>query len=205
MSKTSYFFYIGVVLILFGGQIVKAQQTIIKGIIVDNISGESISEAIVEIHKTDKFTKTNSFGEFEFNTALLPSGEQVLTISKQGYMTKYFPIVIRLRDHLDLKKIELHYDTNQEQLGNTIYLSDIELEEEVSYSNIPLLQATRDVFLNAAAYDFGTAFFRIRGLGNENGKLLINGIEMKLLVVKTVAQCVKIKINQKFSQQLICV
>ena len=29
--------------------------------------------------------------------------------------------------------------------------------------------------------------------------MVINAIEMKLLMVKTVAQCVKIKINQKFS------
>ena len=35
--------------------------------------------------------------------------------------------------------------------------------------------------------------------------MAINAIGLKVLMVKTVAQCVKIKINQKFSQQLICV
>jgi len=34
------------------------------------------------------------------------------------------------------------------------------------------------VFLNAAAFDFSSTFFRPRGLDNANGKLLINGIEM---------------------------
>ena len=35
--------------------------------------------------------------------------------------------------------------------------------------------------------------------------MVINAIEMKLLMFKTVAQCVKIKINQTVSQQAICV
>jgi len=34
------------------------------------------------------------------------------------------------------------------------------------------------VFLNAAAFDFSATFFRPRGLNSENGKVLINGIEM---------------------------
>ncbi|MCB0400421.1 MAG: TonB-dependent receptor, partial [Winogradskyella sp.] len=41
-----------------------------------------------------------------------------------------------------------------------------------------LLQASRDVFLSAAAFDFSAAFFRPRGLDNANGKVLINGVEM---------------------------
>ena len=36
----------------------------------------------------------------------------------------------------------------------------------------------KDVFLNAAAFDFSATFFRPRGLDNANGKVLINGIEM---------------------------
>ncbi len=166
---------------LCGSLVTKAQQTIVKGIIIDDITGENISEAVVKINETDKITSTNSFGVFEFNEPSLPLGEQVLVISKNGYISKYFPIVIHEGEHLDLKKIELQYAIDREQLGTTIYLTNIELEEEASYSNIPLLQATRDVFLNAAAYDFSAAFFRIRGLGNENGKMLINGIEMNTL------------------------
>ena len=41
-----------------------------------------------------------------------------------------------------------------------------------------LLQATRDVFLNRAAFDFGQAFFRVRGYDSRNGKVLINGMPM---------------------------
>ena len=44
-----------------------------------------------------------------------------------------------------------------------------------------LLQASRDVYLRTAAFEFSSSFFRIRGLDSENGKVLINGIEMNKL------------------------
>ncbi|MBT8319604.1 MAG: TonB-dependent receptor plug domain-containing protein, partial [Gramella sp.] len=56
------------------------------------------------------------------------------------------------------------------------------LSEEGEFENISgLLQSTRDVFFTAAAFDFSQTFFRVRGLGSEYGKLLINGIEMNKL------------------------
>ena len=42
-----------------------------------------------------------------------------------------------------------------------------------------LLQATRDVFLTKAAFDFGQAFFRVRGYDSREGQILINGLVMK--------------------------
>src|SRR5690606_22756085 len=44
-----------------------------------------------------------------------------------------------------------------------------------------LLQASRDVFLNAAAFDFSQTFFRPRGLESERGKVYVNGVEMNKL------------------------
>src|SRR5690606_36126617 len=58
---------------------------------------------------------------------------------------------------------------------------DISEEETVSLAS-GILQATRDVFLNRAAFDFGQAFFRVRGYDSENGAVLINGIPMNKLV-----------------------
>ncbi len=41
--------------------------------------------------------------------------------------------------------------------------------------------ASRDIFLSAASFDFSATFFSPRGLDNEYGKVLINGLEMNKL------------------------
>jgi len=41
-----------------------------------------------------------------------------------------------------------------------------------------LLQYSRDVYSRTAAFDWSSSFYKIRGLNSENGKVLINGIEM---------------------------
>ncbi|WP_025666148.1 carboxypeptidase-like regulatory domain-containing protein [Aquimarina megaterium] len=160
---------------------VNAQQTELKGKIIDAISGANLEKVTVSIKKTKVSVLTTTFGEFDFRDTKLPLGEQVLIISKDGYVTKRFPITINEGNVLDLKKIDLQFDfnTEQQQIG-TISLSDHELDEDndISFSVSGLLQSTRDVFLTAAAFDFSSTFFRPRGLGNENGKILINGIEM---------------------------
>ncbi len=61
-----------------------------------------------------------------------------------------------------------------------ISLSEEELDQDegTSFNVSGLLSASKDAFLNAAAYDFSSTFFRPRGMDNANGKVLINGIEM---------------------------
>ncbi|WP_106793680.1 TonB-dependent receptor [Aquimarina sp. Aq78] len=160
---------------------IHAQQTGLKGKVIDAISGVNLEKVTASIKETKVTVLTNSFGEFDFRNTMLPIGEQVLILSKQGYITKRFPIIINEGNVLNLKKIDLQFDFNTEQQHiGTISLSDHELDEDndVSFSVSGLLQSTRDVFLTAAAFDFSSTFFRPRGLGNENGKVLINGIEM---------------------------
>ncbi len=158
-----------------------AQSSSIIGIIKDDITEEKLDQVTLKIKGSSIFTTTNSLGEFYFDATKLPLGSQILVISKQGYITKYFPIILNDGEVLNLKNISLTYDFSKEQLGGTITLSDYELEEETFYNTTPLLQASRDLFLTAAAYDFSATFFRPRGIGNEYGKILINGIEMNTL------------------------
>ena len=75
----------------------------------------------------------------------------------------------------------LDFDTSDKKDLFIISISDDNLnsEDDGLTDNISgLLQASRDVFLSAAAFDFSATFFRPRGLDNANGKVLINGIEM---------------------------
>ncbi len=161
------------------------QQTGLKGKIVDASTNESILGVLITIQGSKIFTYTNDAGEFDFGNKQLPLGEQIAVISKDKYIPKRFPILINQGNILDLKTLYLNYDINQEQIQiGTISLTDNELDDsdDNASSNVSgLLQASKDVFLNAAAFDFSATFFRPRGFGNENAKVLINGLEMNKL------------------------
>ncbi|WP_411766308.1 carboxypeptidase regulatory-like domain-containing protein [Winogradskyella sp. A3E31] len=157
-----------------------AQQTLIKGSVLDGTTGEPIPDVIVTLEGTTLSTKTNGVGEFQF-TINIPLGEQVLKIEKAGYVTKRYPIVVNEGETVDISDMTMSYDPSDKDDLFIISISDDNLnsEDDGLTDNISgLLQSSRDVFLNAAAFDFSATFFRPRGLDNANGKVLINGVEM---------------------------
>lgn len=177
MKKSVLFLLFGIVsLIAVNG------QTIIKGSVIDGTSDEPIPDVSVTIEGTELEEKTDSKGEFIFNVNI-PLGEQMLVIEKIGYTTKRYPIIVNEGKTLDIRDMSMNYDNDNRDLV-IISITDIELnsEDNGSTDNISgLLQASRDVFLSAAAFDFSATFFRPRGLDNSDGKVLINGIEMNEL------------------------
>ena len=155
-----------------------AQQTLIKGSVVDAISFEPIEDVIITIEETNQTIKTNAFGVFEFANNV-PLGEQILRISKTGYITKRYPIVVNENQTVNITDMTLETDVSHRDLF-TITLSDDELNDDTSGSdNISgLLASSLDVFQRTAAFEFGSSFFRIRGLDSNNSSILINGVEM---------------------------
>ncbi|WP_299121709.1 carboxypeptidase-like regulatory domain-containing protein [uncultured Winogradskyella sp.] len=157
-----------------------AQQTIVKGSVLDGTTGEPIPDVTITIEETEQTTKTDAKGEFSF-TENVPLGEQVLKVEKIGYVTKRYPIVVNEGQTVDISGMTLDFDSSDKKDLFVISISDANLnsEDDGLTDNISgLLQASRDVFLSAAAFDFSATFFRPRGLDNANGKVLINGIEM---------------------------
>ena len=159
-----------------------AQETILKGRVIDTHSSEVIPNVALHILTTKIEAITNEEGLFLFTESDLPLGEQILTVSKSNYITQRIPITIQKGETINLDPIILDIDlTELESQIGVISLSDGELDSDLggAVTNVSgLLQASKDVFLNAAAYDFSATFFRPRGLDNANGKVLINGIEM---------------------------
>ena len=153
-----------------------------QGMLADELSRQPLSVVKVELEGLSLVTTSDSEGAFVFNHPV-PLGEQVLVFSRNGYITKRFPIVLEEGVVKELGLLFLEPDLLQDQQSGVISLTDPELdEEEGGFDNVSgLLYATKDVFLNAAAFDFGQTFFRPRGLNSEDGKLLINGIEMNKL------------------------
>jgi len=70
-----------------------SQNSYLSAIVLENNSFAEIENAIVTIQGTGISTKTNINGEFSFNKKI-PSGEQIITINKEGYVTEYIIINI---------------------------------------------------------------------------------------------------------------
>ncbi|CAM3450970.1 carboxypeptidase-like regulatory domain-containing protein [Zobellia roscoffensis] len=114
----------------------------------------------------------------KFMLSVPDAGEYILFIEAAEYTVKRLPISIA-NESLDLGTLFVEQDLQIEQSDNLISLSDSELlDDEVSSNSSGLLRATRDLFLNRAAFDFGQAFFRVRGYDSQNGTVLLNGIAM---------------------------
>ncbi|WP_323787311.1 TonB-dependent receptor [Psychroserpens sp.] len=176
MKKSLLIFLLGI----FSAFTTFAQETIVKGSVLDGTTGEPIPGVTITIEGTSIVTTTNSNGEFQFET-IVPLGEQVLKIESTDYVTKRYPIVVNEGQTVDISGMTLDYDSSDKKDLFIISISDDNLnsEDDGLTDNVSgLLQSSRDVFLNAAAFDFSATFFRPRGLDNANGKVLINGVEM---------------------------
>jgi len=174
-----FIFTFGVILICALSSL--AQDTTVKGRVVDTNSSEVIPDVDVRIRGVNFSDVTDELGLFNFTSTRLPQGEQVLLVSKSGYIAQRIAITIQSGKAIDLNPILLEIDlTEVEAQIGIISLSDNELDQDegTSFNISGLLQASNDAFLNAAAFDFSATFFRPRGLDNANGKVLINGLEM---------------------------
>ncbi len=117
-----------------------------------------------------------------FNLKNIPNGSYIVELKLIGYETQSFPIELSGKT-IDLGIILFYKDITEDQDLSLITITDDELNDDGGGSdNITgLLQATQDIFLRTAAFEFSSSFFSIKGLDSGNGKILINGIEMNKL------------------------
>lgn len=149
----------------------------IKGKVVDSKSNTPINAVLARIETTNISTLTNNEGIFVLED--VKTGDQQVVVTYVGYITQRFPVTIGSQD-IDLGTIYLDEDLASTAQMGLISLNENDLGDDNSGSDTSsgLLQATKDPFQQAAAYNWGSAFFRMRGLDNEYGKTLINGVVM---------------------------
>ena len=178
MKKNLFIFLLGIFSVFSA-----FSQTVITGSVKDAINSEPIPDVIITIEETSQTTRTDAFGEFSFKQNV-PLGDQMLNISKSGYITERYPIVVNENTTVNITDMVLRIDVSDSADLFTISLSDDELNDDTSGAdNISgLLQSSQDVFLRTAAFEFSQSFFRVRGLDSENGKVLINGVEMNKML-----------------------
>ena len=103
-----------------------------------------------------------------------------LVLSKDGFRQQTLPIKIPLEGDLILQnwRMQPEIDTTQELI--TIDLQDLQLmDDDFDRDQIGnMLHSQRNPFLNAAAFQFSSAFFRLRGLDSRHNTVTLNGIPM---------------------------
>lgn len=148
----------------------------ISGIIQSSRNKEVINNVLIELEGTSNSTFSLENGSFQI--VLKNVGNFVLRIVATDYDIKRIPIEYNGAS-INLGVIYLEPDITIERNNNLISLTDSDLAEDQGESvTTGLLQATKDIFLRRAAFDFGQAFFRVRGYDSRNGQVLINGMPM---------------------------
>ena len=153
----------------------QATSTII-GVVEETTNRQKITNAEVMVEGSVFSIGSNDMGEFSITTS--KKGQFILNITAPDYVIKRIPIFLDGVD-LDLGTIRLERDITFEKTINLVNITDDELlDDEVNSNALALLQSTKDIFLNRAAFDFGQAFFRVRGYDSQYGEVQLNGIPM---------------------------
>jgi len=153
-------------------------SAVLSGKVIDSKSQNAIQNVVVTLQNTNLTQLTDLQGYFTFEA--VPSGKKLLLIKSQGFKEQILEIDLINGQILDLGIVALQIDLTEEQQLSLISLTENDLSDDNSgsESTAGLLQSTRDAFQQSAAFNWGQARFRIRGLDNAYGTTLINGIVM---------------------------
>lgn len=153
-------------------------NTSVAGKLIDAKTLKPLQSVVISVQNTNLMQLTDANGKFLLDKVEV--GNQLLRIRTNGYKEQLLQIEIKEGELLDLGVVNLEEDITTEQQLSLITITDNDLGDDNSgsESTAGLLQASKDVFLQAAAYNFGQARFSVRGIDNEYSNILINGISM---------------------------
>ena len=148
------------------------------GTVVDLKTQNILQSVVVSVQNTLLTQLTDADGKFRFDS--VPAGVQLILVKSSHYKDQLLEVAIVPNQMLDLGTIFLENDSAEEKQVELISLFETDLSDETSGSEntSSLLQSTRDVFLQAAAFNFGVARFGVRGLDAKYANVMIQGISM---------------------------
>lgn len=150
----------------------------ITGKIVDSKTQKPLQNVVATIQNTNLTQLTDATGKFTLVD--VAAGNQLLEVKTQGYKAQLLQVGVTAGKILDLGVVVMDEDQTEEQQLSLITITENDLGDDNSgsESTAGLLQASRDAFQQAAAFNWGQARFRIRGLDNEYATTMINGVTM---------------------------
>jgi len=153
-------------------------QTGVTGKVVDSKMQKPLQNVVTSIQNTNLTQMTDAAGVFTIKG--ISPGKQLLQVRTDGYKDQLLQVDIVAGKMIDLGVVVLEEDITEEQQTSLIAITDNDLGDDNSGSESTsgLLQASRDAFQQSAAFNWGQARFRVRGLDNEYGVTMINGVSM---------------------------
>ncbi|WP_431243642.1 TonB-dependent receptor [Flavobacterium sp. P21] len=167
-----------VFLLLCSFSFVFAQETVFRGIVVDARTQNPIQNVVVSIQNSSITKLTSKTGQFELHSSI--NGEQLSLIHSQGFKDLLLKIQSKFGHIVYLGTLQLEDLYTDETPATLITLLDSDLSDDSSSSEMTsgLLQSSKDAFLQASAFNWGQARFKVRGLDSENGTMMLNGMTM---------------------------
>ncbi len=158
-------------LLLLGIQVF-AQEQRLQGRLVDAVTGNPVSGALVT--GNDQVATTDKDGNF---VLVFPGpGSIDLTITAETYPVKRMNVMLPQSTALLISMRSGSVPVETAGLSDvTISSLDMENDQQGQYIS-GLLHATGDIFISTAGYTLGAAYFRIRGYDAENTAVYMNGI-----------------------------
>ncbi|MFH7016342.1 carboxypeptidase-like regulatory domain-containing protein [Flavobacterium sp. FlaQc-47] len=174
MGKNYMLFFI---LLSFGVAFAQ-QETIYSGIVIDAKTQNPIENVVVNIQNSSVTQLTTSQGKFELRSSI--KGQQLLLLHSQGYKDLLLKINSNPEQTVNLGILQLEDNFLDNTPATLITLLDSDLSDDNSSSEMTsgLLQSSKDAFMQASAFNWGQARFRVRGLDSENGTMMLNGMVM---------------------------
>ena len=149
-----------------------------SGKVVDSKSQKPLQDVVVTVQNSSLTEISDAQGKFTFKN--VTEGSQLVLVKSAGYKDQLLTIDVVKGKVLDLGVVVLEEDITQEQQTSLISITDNDLGDDNSgsESTSSLLQASRDAFNQSAAFNWGQARFKVRGLDSAYGTTMINGIVM---------------------------
>lgn len=154
------------------------KEITVTGIVIDARTQNPLENVVVTIQNTAVMQLTSKEGKFELH--IFPKKEQLLLLRNQGYKDFLLKLQSNLEQNINLGILQLEDTYSDEVPAALITLLDSDLSDDNSSSEMTsgLLQSSKDAFMQASAFNWGQARFRIRGLDSENGTMMLNGMTM---------------------------
>jgi len=167
----------GILLICFAFNTILTFGQSVKGRIIDKLTKQEQPALLISLDDADHIVYTNALGNFNF--AGVETGEHTLLTKLGGQWVKITSFTFN-GGELDLGTLEADVPSsnlagNEISIIDVIDLAGIEGENDNVSS---VLAASRDPFVNAAAFNLGNGRFRPRGYFNEDSEMMMNGMVM---------------------------
>ncbi len=158
-----------------------AQNARISGNVSDSLSGRTMVNVVVFLEGTDYSTITSIDGSFLLEN--IPVGSYALVAQTDLYNDLVVNINVvagdNVLDSIKLRPQEGGTDMlSAEDLIPTVSLGENDLRGDGAQNVSGLLTSSRDVFINTAAFMFGSYRFRIRGYDSENTDVYMDNLPM---------------------------